>query len=258
MKIVVCMKYVPDTATTIKTTADRKSVDLAEASFVVNPYDEYAVEEALQIKEKQGGEVIVLSAGSDKATAGLRTCLAMGADSAIIVQDACLDNADSYVIGSVLARVLQELKPDLILFGKSSYGADNGQVPAVVAEKLDLPQVSVVVKLEAKDGKFKAEREIEGAKEIMEGSLPGVFTAQKGLNTPRYASLKGIMAAKKKTIETKTLESLGLPADQLQSRLSLEEVFLPPSRPAGKILSGDPSVTVPELVKLLHEEAKII
>jgi electron transfer flavoprotein beta subunit len=258
MKIVVCTKYVPDTATVIKTAADRKSVDLAEASFVVNPYDEYAVEEALQIKEKQGGEVIVLSAGTDKATAGLRTCLAMGADSAIIVQNAALENADSYVIGSVLARVIQDLKPDMILFGKSSYGADNGQVPAVVAEKLDLPQVSVIVKLEVKDGKFKAEREIEGAKEIVEGSLPAVFTAQKGLNTPRYASLKGIMAAKKKPIETKTLESLGLPADQIQPRLSLEEINLPPSRPPGKILTGEPSVTVPELVKLLHEEAKII
>jgi electron transfer flavoprotein beta subunit len=258
MKIVVCTKYVPDTATIIKTAADRKSVDLAEASFVVNPYDEYAVEEALQIKEKQGGEVIVVSAGTDKATAGLRTCLAMGADSAIIVQDASLENADSYVIGSVLAHVLQDLKPDLILFGKSSYGADNGQVPAVVAEKLDLPQVSVIVKLDVKDGKFKAEREIEGAKEIVEGSLPAVFTAQKGLNTPRYASLKGIMAAKKKPIDTKALGSIGLAADELQPRLSLEEINLPPSRPPGKILTGDPSVTVPELVKLLHEEAKII
>jgi electron transfer flavoprotein beta subunit len=258
MKIVVCMKYVPDTATNIKTSADRKNVDLAEASFVVSPYDEYAVEEALQIKEKQGGEVIVLSAGSDKATAGLRTCLAMGADSAIIAQDASLDNADSYVIGSVLARVIQDLKPDMILFGKNSYGADNGQVPAVVAQKLDLPQVSVIVKLESKDGKFKAEREIEGAKEIVEGSLPAVFTAQKGLNTPRYASLKGIMAAKKKPIETRTLESLGLPADELKPRLALQEIYLPPSRPPGKILTGEPSVTVPELVKLLHEEAKII
>jgi len=258
MKIVVCTKYVPDTATIIKTAADHKSIDLAEASFVVNPFDEYAVEEALQIKEKQGGEVIVLSAGTDKATAGLRTCLAMGADSAIIVQNPSLENADSYVIGTVLARVLQDLKPDMILFGKSSYGADNGQVPAVVAEKLNLPQVSVVVKLEAKDGKFKAEREVEGAKEIVEGSLPAVFTTQKGLNTPRYASLKGIMAAKKKPIDARTLESLGLPAVELQPRLSLEGINLPPTRPPGKILTGDPSATVPELVKLLHEEAKII
>jgi electron transfer flavoprotein beta subunit len=258
MKIVVCMKYVPDTATNVRTTADRKSVDLAEASFVVNPYDEFAVEEALQIKEKQGGEVVILSAGSEKATAGLRTCLAMGADSARIIQDESLDKADSFVIGAVLARALRDLNPDLILFGKSAIGVDNGQVPAVVAELLDLPQVSVVVKLEAGDGKFRAEREIEGAKEIVEGSLPAVFTAQKGLNTPRYASLKGIMAAKKKTIETRTLESLGLPADDLQPRLALEEISLPPTRPPGKILTGDLSEAVPELVRLLHEEAKVI
>jgi electron transfer flavoprotein beta subunit len=258
MKIVVCTKYVPDTDIKVKLTGDGKSVDLADVQFVVNPYDEFAVEEAIQIKEKQGGEVIVVSAGSEKGTAGLRTCLAMGADSAIHIKDDSLDSADSFVVGAALAKVCGELQPDLILFGKHGIGTDNGQVPAVVAELLGIAQASVVLKLEIQDKKFRAEREIEGAREIIEGSLPAVITAQKGLNNPRYASLKGIMAAKKKTIQIRTLGSLGLGADDLQPRVSVVHVTLPPPRPPGKILTGDVGETVPRLVKLLHEEAKII
>jgi electron transfer flavoprotein beta subunit len=258
MKIVVCVNYVPDTAIKVKLAADGKAVDLADAAYVVNPYDEFAVEAALQIKEKVGGEVIVVSAGPEKANTGLRTCLAMGADSAILVKEDSIEKADAFAIGSILAQICAELKPDIIFFGKNSIGVDDGQVPAVVADQLDLPQVSVVVKLEIQDGKFRAEREIEGAREVIEGSLPAVFTAQKGLNTPRYASLKGIMAAKKKQIESRPLSALGLPAESLLPRLSWEQVMLPPSRPPGKILTGDAAQTVPELVRLLHDEAKVI
>jgi electron transfer flavoprotein beta subunit len=258
MKIVVCTKYVPDTAIKVKITPDGKGVDLSDVAFVVNPYDEFAVEEALQIKEKQGGEVIVLSAGSERATAGLRTCLAMGADSAILIKDDSLENADSFTIGTALARVCSELKGDLILFGKHAIGVDNSQVPAVVAELLQLPQTSVVTKLEIQSGKFRAERDIEGAREIVEGSLPAVITAQKGLNNPRYASLKGIMAAKKKTIQVRALDSLGISADDLQPRVAIQRVTLPPPRPPGKIITGDVSEAVATLVKLLHEEAKVI
>ncbi|MGA2262555.1 MAG: electron transfer flavoprotein subunit beta/FixA family protein, partial [Acidobacteriota bacterium] len=236
MKTVVCVKYVPDTAIKVKVAPDGKAVNLVDVSFVVNPYDEYAVEEALRIKEKFGGEVIVLGAGGEKATTGLRTCLAMGADSGILVRDEALENADSFIIGTVLARVCRELGPDLILFGKQAIGMDNGQVPSVVAELLDLPQVSVIVKLEISDGKFRTEREIEGAREIVEGSLPAVFTAQKDLNTPRYASLKGIMAAKKKTIAVRTPGSLGLAPQDLQPKLVIEDITLPPARPPGRIL----------------------
>ncbi len=258
MKIAVCVKYVPDTAIRVKVASDGKSVDLSDVTYVVNPYDEFAVEEALQIKEKLGGEVVVIGAGSEKATAGLRTCLAMGADKAILIQDDALDSAASLAVGSAIARVCRELHPDVILFGKHAIGVDNGQVPAVVAELLDVPQVSVVVKLEVKPEGFKAEREIEGAREIVEGSLPAVFTAQKGLNNPRYASLKGIMAAKKKPIETRSTASLGLSADDLASRLSIEQVTLPPPRPPGKILTGDAAESTAQLIKLLREEARII
>jgi electron transfer flavoprotein beta subunit len=258
MKIVVCVKFVPDTATKIKIAPSGKGIDLADVSFVVNPYDEFAVEEALKIKEKFGGEVIVVGAGSEQATAGLRTCLAMGADSAILVQDVSLENADSFVLGTVLARVCRNLNPDLILFGKHAIGVDNGQVPSVVAEQLGLPQASVVAKLEITDKAFRAERDVEGAQEIIEGSLPAVITAQKGLNVPRYASLKGIMAAKKKQIAIQAVDSLGLSADDLKPRVSVELMTLPPSRPPGKILKGEVAEVVPQLVKLLHEEAKII
>ncbi len=258
MKIVVCVKYVPDTAIKIKIAPDGKEVELSDVSFIVNPYDEFAVEEALKIKEKHGGEVVVVSAGAEHATAGLRTCLAMGADSAVLVRDPSLDMADSLAIGIVLARVCRELHPDLILFGKHAIGVDNGQVPSVVAEQLDLPQASVVTKLEIQDKSFRAVRDIEGAHEIIEGSLPAIVTAQKGLNVPRYASLKGIMAAKKKQIAIQTLDALGVSAEDLKPRISIKQITLPPSRPPGKILKGDVSEVVPQLVKLLHEEAKVI
>lgn len=258
MKIVVCVKYVPDTTIKVKITPDQKGVELSDISFIVNPYDEFAVEEALKIKEAQGGEVIVIGAGSEQATAGLRTCLAMGADSAVLISDPVFDNADSYIIGKALASVCRELAPDLILFGKHAIGVDNGQVPSVVAECLDLPQASIITKLEIKEKSFRAERDIEGAHEIVEGSLPAVVTAQKGLNTPRYASLKGIMAAKKKKIEVKSMDSLGLSEEDKKPRLSVEQVTLPPSRPPGKVLQGDVSEVVPQLVQLLHEEAKVI
>jgi electron transfer flavoprotein beta subunit len=258
MKIVVCVKYVPDTAIKIKIASNGKEVELSDVTFIVNPYDEFALEEALKIKEKSGGEVVVVGAGGEAATAGLRTCLAMGADSAILVQDPSLEKSDSFITGTVLARVCRNINPDLILFGKHAIGVDNGQAPSVVAELLDLPQVSVVTKLDIQDTKFRAEREIEGAQEIVEGSLPAVITAQKGLNTPRYASLKGIMAAKKKQIAVQTLASLGFTADCLKPRLSVEQITLPPSRPPGKILKGEVAEVVPQLVKLLHEEAKII
>ncbi|MDR1728608.1 MAG: electron transfer flavoprotein subunit beta/FixA family protein [Acidobacteriota bacterium] len=258
MKIVVCVKYVPDTAIKAKIAASGKDVDLAGVAFVVNPYDEFAVEEALKIKEKLGGEVVVVGAGAEAATQGLRTCLAMGADSAVLIKDPALENADSFVLGTVLAKAVGELSPDLILFGKHAIGVDNGQVPAVVAELLDLPQASVVTKLDVTDKTFVAERDIEGAQEVVEGSLPAVITAQKGLNTPRLASLKGIMAAKKKQVVVKSTADLGLDADALKPRIAVELVTLPPSRPPGKVLKGEVADTVPQLVKLLHEEAKVI
>ena len=258
MKIVVCVKYVPDTAIKMKIAGDGKAVDLTGVAFVVNPYDEFAVEEALKIKEKLGGEVVVVGAGAETATQGLRTCLAMGADSAVLVQDPALENADSFVIGTVLAKVCRTLTPDLVLFGKHAIGVDNGQVPSVVAELLDMPQVSVVSKLEISDKTFQAARDIEGAQEVIEGNLPAVITAQKGLNTPRLASLKGIMAAKKKTITVQSTADLGLTADELKPRVAVELINMPPSRPPGKILKGEAAETVPQLVKLLHEEAKVI
>jgi len=258
MKIVVCVKYVPDTAIKIKIAQSGKEIDLSDVPFVVNPYDEFAVEEALKIKEKLGGEVIVIGAGAEQATAGLRTCLAMGADAAILVSDPSLEKSDSYVIGTVLARVCRDLNPDLILFGKHAIGVDNGQVPAVVAEKLGFPQVSVVTKLDIQDKSFRAQRDIEGAREIVEGSLPAVITAQKGLNVPRYASLKGIMAAKKKQIAIQTVTSLGLSAEDLKERISIERISMPPSRPPGRVLKGKVPEVVPQLIKLLHEEAKVI
>lgn len=252
MRIVVCVKLVPDTAIKVRITPDGKGVELGDVSFVVNPYDEYAVEEALKLKESRGGDVIVVSAGGERAAAGLRTCLAMGADSGVLVRDDTLESADSFQVGQVLARVCRELAPDLILFGKHAIGVDNGQVAAVVAEELGLPQVSVVVKLEVAEGTFRAEREIEGAREVVEGTLPVVLTAQKGLNTPRYASLKGIMAAKKKEIKVVA------PAVPIVSRQRVLSLSLPQKSKQTAMITGPAAEAAKELVRRLREEARVL
>ena len=250
MKIVICMKRVPDTAAKIKVAASGKSIDSTGIEYVINPYDEYGIEEALRIKEKHGqGEVIILSLGSEKATSVIRNALAMGADRAILLKDES-DNYDSFATANALAKVLKEINPDIIFFGKQAVDSDNSQVGSMVAQILNLPCVTVINKLEISDKKAIAHRQIEGGIEVVETNLPAVFTAQKGLNEPRYASLKGIMAAKKKSLEEKTPE-------KVDSRIEIINMELPPMRKAGKIV-GEGADAVPELLKLLQFEAKVL
>jgi electron transfer flavoprotein beta subunit len=183
----------------------------------------------------------------------------MGADSAIHVKDAALDAADSLGVATALAAAVKGLAPfDLVLTGQQGVGGDHSQVPGLLAELLDLPQVTMAVKLEVQDGRAVVEREVEGAREVWETTLPAVISAQKGLNEPRYASLKGIMAAKKKPIEVKDAAALGLSAAQLAPRSALARLELPPPRPPVRMIEGDPDTQVKELLRLLHEEAKVI
>jgi electron transfer flavoprotein beta subunit len=258
MKITVCVKRVPSTAARIKIGADGRSIDEAGVEFVLNPYDEFAVEEALRIKEKKGGEVVLLSLGPDRAQSALRTGLAMGADAAIHLKDPLFDQTDTLGTARALAAAIRPLAADLVLAGQQGVGGDNSQVPGLLAEILDLPQVTMAVKIELGEGKATVEREIEGAHEVWETPLPAVISAQKGLNEPRYASLKGIMAAKKKTIETRDAAALGLKAEDLAPRTRTIALELPAARPGVHMIAGDAETQVKELLRLLHEEAKVL
>ena len=248
MKLAVCINHVPDTAAKITIAADGKNIDKKGITFVLNPYDEFAVEECLRLKEKNGGEVIAVSLGGDAHKETLRKALAMGVDKAVLLKDD--SPRDSFSVAGALADYLKEISPDVIFFGKQSVDSDDAAVGTMVAEMLGLPSVSVAVKLEITNGSAIAEREIEGGKEKVQTSLPAVFTAQKGLNEPRYPSLKGIMAAKSKPIEEK------VPA-VAQPKVEIVALRKPPSKSAGKIVGTDSSA-VAELVRLLHEEARVI
>jgi electron transfer flavoprotein beta subunit len=259
MKIVVCVKQVPDTETRIRIAPDGNAIVEADVNWIVSPYDEFAIEEALRIREKKGGEIVLVTAGPERAQSALRTGLAMGADAAVHVKDPLVDATDSAGTAKALAAAIKTLAPfDLVLTGQQGVGGDNSQVPGLLAEFLDLPQVTVAVKLEVGDGKAVVEREIEGAHETWETSLPAVVSAQKGLNEPRYASLKGIMAAKKKTVDVKDAASLGLDAAALAPKTKVTALELPPPRPGVRMIEGDADTQVKELLRLLHEEAKVI
>jgi len=258
MKIAVCIKQVPDTEARIRIAPDGKSIVESDVNWIVSPYDEFAIEEALRIKEAKGGEVVLVSVGPDRVPSALRSGLAMGADSALHLKDPLFDQTDTLGTAWILATALRPMAPDLILMGQQGVGGDNAQVPGLVAEILDLPQVTTVVKVEIQDGNATVEREIEGAHETWDVTLPAVLSAQKGLNEPRYASLKGIMAAKKKLIETKGAADLGLTAEQLAPKTKVVALELPPTRSAVRMIEGDPDTQVKELLRLLHEEAKVI
>ncbi len=248
MKIAVCVSHVPDTETKVKIGSDGKTIDTSGVNYILNPYDEFAVEEALKIREKDGGEVVAVSLGEDANKETLRKALAMGIDKAVLLKDK--HERDSYAVAKGIAEYLKSYEPDLIFVGKQSIDYDNLQVGGLIAEFLGLPSVSVAVKLEYADGKLKAEREIEGAHEHVEVTLPCVVAAQRGLNEPRYPSLKGIMQAKKKPIEE-------IEAAQAESRVKVLGMKKPPEKQPGKIV-GEGVDAVPELVRLLREEAKVI
>lgn len=248
MKIAVCISHVPDTATKISIGGDGKNIDPNGVTYVVNPYDEFAIEEALKTKEKFGGEVTVISLGGEANKESLRKALAMGCDNAVLLKDE--NYRDSLAVAKALAAEIKTQSAEIVFFGKQSVDYDNSVVGQMTSELLGFNCVSVVVDLKIEDNKITAEREIEGGKEVVETSLPAVITAQKGLNEPRYASLKGIMAAKKKTIEEKQPEGA-------VNFTELAALKRPAPKQAGKIVGTDASA-VPELVRLLREEAKVI
>ena len=259
MNSVVCIAQVPDTETRIKIGSDGRHIDEAGIKFIVSPYDEFALEEAIRLKEKQGGDVTVVSFGPDRVQQALRECLARGATKALHVKGDSGD-ADALGIAKVLAAAIKSLPHDVVFFGKQGVGTDNSLVGPMVAELLGYPQVNVVTHVEIGDGKLTAHREIEAAEEIIECPLPAVVTAQKGLNEPRYASLKGIMAAKKIAIDSKSIADLGLQdSDVVNQRVTVVSLELPPEKSGGrKIDGGDPAAAAKEIVKYITEQAKAL
>jgi len=250
MKIAVCVSHVPDTATKIKIGQDRKSIDNAGVTYVINPYDEFAIEEALKTKEKFGGDSTTCSitVGDDSAKETIRKVLALGIDEAVLLKPD--KNPDSMNVAKALAEEIKSLGCEIVFFGKQSVDYDSGIMGQLVAELLGFNCISVVVDLKIEGDKVIAEREIEGGREVVESNLPIVITTQKGLNEPRYASLKGIMAAKKKNINEKQIQIN-------ENLLEVIEMNLPPSKQPGRIIGTD-ATAVPELVRLLREEAKVI
>jgi len=260
MNILVFIKRVPDTESKIRINRETNSIVEDSLNFIISPNDEYAVEEALRLREAKGGQVTVIAAGTEESLVVLKKCLAMGADEAVLIKDEMKETYDGLRIAKILARAVEKKFPvyDLLLFGKQSMGADNAQVPSMVAEKLGLPQANVVTKLEIDGNKGTAHREIEGAMEKVTFSLPAVVSAQKGLNEPRYETLKGIMGAKRKAIPALTFEELGLSQEETAPQVEVTRLDMPPARQAGKIIPGTPEEAARELVKLLHNEAKVI
>jgi len=261
MNSLVCIAYVPDTETRIKIGADGKSIDESDVKWIVSPYDEFALEEALRIKEKKGaGNVTVISVGPERVKTGLRECLARGADDAIWVDSGAATSLDALGTAKALAAAAKGGSYDFFWFGQKGVGYDESLVGPMFAELMGVPHVANVIKLEVGDGKITADREIEGAHEVVECALPAVLTAQKGLNEPRYASLKGIMAAKKKPVAEKKLADLGVAeADPANAKTRWRKLELPPARQAVKLIpADDPAAAAKELVRLLREEAKVI
>jgi electron transfer flavoprotein beta subunit len=248
VKIVVCIKRVPDTESRVRIGADGVSIDAAGVKYIISPYDEYALEAALRLRDATGGEVVVVSVGEAASAEQLRSALAMGADRALLLKGEVTQ--DGLATARALAAALEGEGADLILLGAKAADDDQQQVGPMLAELLDRPCVTVASALEMEAGAIVAHREVEGGIEIVEAPLPAVLTITKGEHEPRYPSLKGIMAAKKKPLEERDAQ-LG------PSRIRIRGLALPPERPPGRIV-GNGVDAVPELVRLLQQEAKVL
>ena len=249
MNIVVCIKEVPDTEAYIKIGTDQKSIDEANVTFIMNPYDEYAVEEALKIQEAQGGETTVITIGNERANEVLRSSLAMGMNNPIRIKSE--DNiSDGLTIAKMYASILKDMTYDLLLIGKETIDDGSTQIGPMLGELLNVPCITLVTKLEIGEGKVTAEREVSGGAEILEAPMPCIITAQKGLNEPRYPSLRGKMMAKKAIIDERNI-SVG------DAQIEILSMTAPQSRGEAKVV-GEGVDAVPELVRLLKEKAKVI
>ncbi|MCQ6273468.1 electron transfer flavoprotein subunit beta/FixA family protein [Bacillus sp. V3B] len=257
MNIYVLMKRTFDTEEKISLSGGVINEDGAE--FIINPYDEYAIEEAIQVRDTQGGEVTVISVGNEETETQLRTALAIGADKAVLINtEDEVENSDQLTTAKIIAQYLKDKNVSLILAGNVAIDGGSGQVGPRVAELLGINYVTTITKLELDGNKVTVVRDVEGDSEVIETSLPLLVTAQQGLNEPRYPSLPGIMKAKRKPFEELGLGDLDLDENEVEAKTKTIERYLPPKKEAGRILEGELDIQVKELVKLLHTEAKVI
>lgn len=256
MHIVACVKQVPDTETLIRVKPDGSGIDESGIKWVMNPYDEFGVEEALRLREKHGGDITIVSVGPARTVDSIRTALAMGAEKGIHIDNSSSEITDAFTTATALAAVIKDMPYDIIFCGQRAIDDDSGQVGSILAELLNIPQLTIVTKVDVEDKTVRVVKPIEGAQLLIESTLPCVITAQKGLNEPRYASLPGIMKAKKKPIDVKDLSALGVSAD---FKAKIVKMMPPPEKPSGKVIEGDDiSVKAAELVRLLRDEANVI
>ena len=257
MNIYVLLKRTFDTEEKISLSDGAISDD--GAKFIINPYDEYAVEEAIVTRDAHGGEVTVITVGNDEAETEIRTALAMGADKAVLINiEDDVDNRDQFTTAKVIAEYLKDKNADIIFAGNAAVDNNSGQVAHRVADLLDITCVTSAVKFELSGTTATITRDVEGDSEVVEASLPLIVAATQGLNEPRYPSLPGIMKAKKKPLDELELDDLDLEEDDVEAKTKTIEVFLPAAKSAGKVLTGELTDQVKELVSLLHNEAKVI
>ena len=257
MNIYVIMKRTFDTEE--KLVIENGNIEESGAEFIINPYDEYAIEEAIQLKDKHDGEVTVISVGVEDAEKELRTALAMGADKAVLVNtEDDLEDGDEFTTAKILAHFFKKNDFDIILGGNVAIDGGSGQVGPRLAELLDIPYVTTITKLTINGETATVERDVEGDSEILEVDLPVLVTAQQGLNEPRYPSLPGIMKAKKKPFEELEIGDLDLDEDDVEAKTKVIDIYLPPKKEAGRVLEGELEDQVTQLVNLLQKEAKVI
>ena len=256
MNIYVVMKRTFDTEEKISIKNGKISED--SAAFIINPYDEYAIEEAIKLREEHGGEVTVVTLGEEDAEKELRTALAMGADKAVLINDEEVEEGDEFSSATILSAYLKDKEIDIILAGNTTVDGSSGQVGPRLAEALGISAVTTITKLVVEGNKAIIERDVEGDLETVETELPLLVTCQQGLNEPRYPSLPGIMKAKKKPLEKLDLDDLDMDEDEVEAKTKVVELFLPAAKGEGKILEGEISQQVKELASLLSSEAKVI
>jgi electron transfer flavoprotein beta subunit len=267
MNIVVLMKQVPDTEAPVEIAESNVSIDTEEVKWVINPYDEFCLEEALLIKEAKGeGTVTLVTVGPDHVAEAIRVAYAMGVDEAIHINDEFDDEqfgaVDPHTTATIIATALKEIPYDLIIAGQRAVDDDSYLVPALVARKLDLPMISLVTKQETTDSEITCEQSIEGGTAVVKAALPALITTQKGINEPRYPNFRAIMKAKKRKVDERELEDIELDPETLGlngARVKIRTMEFPPERGQGKIIEGTtPAEKAQLLVKLLKEEACVI
>lgn len=259
MNIGVCFKSTPETTARIKVAGDGNHIDTAQIKWIISPYDEFAIEEAVQTKEKLGGEVVLFTVGGSKSTKNIREGLAVGGDRAVQIDDAALGNTDSLGVARALAAAVAAEDTQLLFTGKQAIDDQASEVPGMVAALLGWPHISCVNDFSTDGTTFTATRVLGGGvEEVVSGPLPVVITAERGLNSPRYAKLPAILKAKRKPLAKKDLGALGLDGDKVAAAVSVSGMDYPPERPKGRIIDGDAEDAASELVRLLREEAKVI